>query len=66
MKGLVHVYTGCGKGKTTCSLGLALRALGWNKRVCMIQFIKGWQKTGEMQFAQGCASFDLIQTNESR
>ena len=63
MKGLVHVYTGCGKGKTTCSLGLALRALGWGKRVCMVQFIKGWQKTGEMQFARGCEGFDLIQTN---
>ncbi len=66
MKGLVHVYTGCGKGKTTCSLGLALRALGWGKRVCMVQFIKGWEHTGEMQFAKKCDGFDVIQTNESR
>lgn len=46
--GLVQIYTGNGKGKTTAALGLALRALGWNKKVCMIQFIKGTKKTGEI------------------
>ena len=49
--GLVHVYTGCGKGKTTCSLGVALRALGWGAKVCMIQFIKGYSEIGEIKFA---------------
>ena len=38
--GLVHVITGDGKGKTTSSLGLALRAIGNNLRVHMIQFLK--------------------------
>ncbi|MDP7116384.1 MAG: cob(I)yrinic acid a,c-diamide adenosyltransferase [Candidatus Woesearchaeota archaeon] len=38
--GLVHVVTGDGKGKTTSSLGLALRALGANLKVYMIQFLK--------------------------
>lgn len=38
--GMVHVYTGDGKGKTTASLGLALRAIGNNLRVHMIQFLK--------------------------
>jgi len=38
--GLVHVYTGQGKGKTTASLGLAMRALGAGLRVYMIQFLK--------------------------
>ena len=38
--GLVHVVTGDGKGKTTGSLGLAVRALGSNLRVYMIQFLK--------------------------
>jgi len=50
-KGLIHVYTGDGKGKTTAALGLALRAIGWGKRVCMIQFIKGYPEIGEAKFA---------------
>jgi len=45
--GLVHVMTGDGKGKTTSSLGLAVRALGSNLRVCMIQFLKSGT-TGEL------------------
>jgi cob(I)alamin adenosyltransferase len=40
-KGYVQVYTGSGKGKTTASLGLALRAAGAGLRVFIGQFIKG-------------------------
>lgn len=39
-KGLVIVNTGNGKGKTTAALGLIMRAAGWEKRTCMLQFIK--------------------------
>ena len=46
-KGLVIVNTGDGKGKTTAALGLALRAWGRDMRVCVIQFIKGGDRTGE-------------------
>ena len=46
--GLVIVYTGNGKGKTTAALGMALRAVGYNYRICMIQFIKGSWHYGEM------------------
>src|SRR5919198_3907846 len=48
-KGLVMIWTGKGKGKTTASLGLALRAAGHKMRVLVLQFIKGQWKTGERQ-----------------
>ena len=46
--GLIIVYTGKGKGKTTAALGMALRAVGHDYRICMIQFIKGSWHYGEM------------------
>jgi cob(I)alamin adenosyltransferase len=46
--GLTIVYTGKGKGKTTAALGIVLRAVGYEKKVCMIQFIKGTWHYGEM------------------
>lgn len=46
--GFVIVYTGKGKGKTTAALGMALRAIGYNYKICMIQFIKGTWHYGEM------------------
>lgn len=47
--GLVIVYTGNGKGKTTAALGMALRAVGYNHKICIIQFIKGSWPYGEME-----------------
>ena len=47
-KGLVIVYTGKGKGKTTSALGIVLRAVGYGKKIAMIQFIKGSWHYGEM------------------
>ncbi|MBD1380454.1 cob(I)yrinic acid a,c-diamide adenosyltransferase [Metabacillus arenae] len=44
-EGLVLVYTGDGKGKTTASLGLAVRATGRGKKVIIIQFIKSPERT---------------------
>lgn len=40
MKGFIEVYTGDGKGKTTAAIGLAIRAIGAGKKVCIIQFMK--------------------------
>jgi len=46
---MLIIFTGNGKGKTTAALGIALRSLGWNKNVAIIQFIKGNKETGEWQ-----------------
>jgi cob(I)alamin adenosyltransferase len=46
--GLVIVYTGKGKGKTTAALGIVLRSVGHGNRVIMIQFIKGEWYYGEL------------------
>ena len=46
-KGLLIVFTGNGKGKTTAALGMALRTLGHGYKVAIIQFIKGGWTTGE-------------------
>ncbi|MGW8162070.1 MAG: cob(I)yrinic acid a,c-diamide adenosyltransferase [Desulfobulbales bacterium] len=50
--GLLIVFTGNGKGKTTSALGQAFRAIGHGFRVCMIQFIKGNWKYGELETAK--------------
>lgn len=47
MQGLVHIYTGNGKGKTTAALGLGIRAYGRGFKVLMVQFLKG-ADTGEI------------------
>jgi len=46
--GLVVVMTGHGKGKTTAALGIALRAAGYDMKVCIIEFIKGDMYSGEI------------------
>ena len=76
-EGLVQVYTGSGKGKTTAALGLALRALGHGFQVKIIQFLKGSSYAGEFlaaqrlfpqlsftQFGRGCPYSALIRQGQ--
>lgn len=58
-KGLVQVYTGNGKGKTTASLGLALRAIGRGMKVYMIQFMKN-AKYGELLTAEKLSGLKIV------
>jgi len=59
-KGFVHVYTGCGKGKTTAALGLGLRATGAGLKVHMIQFMKG-RRYSEIDAIKNLSNFTISQ-----
>ncbi len=59
--GMIHVYTGDGKGKTTSSLGLGLRAAGHGFKVYMIQFMKGQINYGELESTKLIPNFEIRQ-----
>jgi len=59
-KGLIQVYTGNGKGKTTAALGLALRAVGHGMKVLMVQFMKGNVQCGELESARKLSPYLTI------
>lgn len=55
--GLIQVYTGAGKGKSTAAFGLCLRASGWGLRSACVQFLKCGRNCGEIA---ACADLPLI------
>lgn len=61
-RGLILVFTGNGKGKTTAALGTALRAVGYGHRVAIIQFIKGTWHYGEMDALARIPEIELHRT----
>lgn len=61
--GLVHIYCGDGKGKTTASLGLAIRAAGRGMKVVIVQFLKGGQ-TGELSILRQLPNVQIIRCKE--
>lgn len=60
-RGLVEVYTGDGRGKTTAAIGLAFRAVGHGLRVHILQFMKGDEGYGEFQ---SCSAHPLIEIEQ--
>lgn len=57
-RGLVLVYTGDGKGKSSSAFGVLTRALGWGNTVGVVQFIKGKWVSGERQFFKKLGNVD--------
>ncbi len=64
--GRIHVITGPGKGKTTAAFGLAMRAAGHGLRVCIVQFMKTGEVTGEALSAKRLKRIELVQFGTGR
>ncbi|MFW9818923.1 MAG: cob(I)yrinic acid a,c-diamide adenosyltransferase [Candidatus Thorarchaeota archaeon] len=60
-EGLIQVYFGRGKGKTTAAIGQAVRATGHGFKVYMIQFMKGNYRYGEIEAIKNIPNFELKQ-----
>lgn len=57
--GLIHIYCGDGKGKTSAAMGLGLRAVGHGKKVLLTQFLKS-NKTGELKSIEKLSEFFML------
>jgi cob(I)alamin adenosyltransferase len=62
-KGLIHVYYGDGKGKTTASLGLSIRAAGAGMKVVVVQFLKS-RKTSELNILKTIPNITVLRGRE--
>ena len=64
-RGMVHVYCGDGKGKTTAAIGLAVRAAGQGMKVLIVQFLKG-QETGELKSLANFPEISVLRGKASK
>ena len=62
-QGLIHIYCGDGKGKTTCAFGLALRCAGDGYPVRIVQFLKGGE-TGEVLAMQQMSNVEILRAKK--
>ena len=61
-RGVAILMTGNGKGKTSSAFGMVFRALGYGQKVGIVQFIKGAQESGEINFIQShCPNAEIFQ-----
>lgn len=65
MPGLIHIYCGDGKGKTTAAIGLAVRAAGAGKKVVFTQFFKDGSSS-EIRVLQGVENIQILHCNTVR
>lgn len=63
--GLIHIYTGDGKGKTTAALGLAVRCSGHGNKVLLVQFLKS-RPTGELNSIALLPNIELMRGKETK
>ena len=61
---MVHLYTGEGKGKTSAAIGLCIRAVGWNRRICFAQFMKG-NDTGEVSVLESLPAVTVLRSRKN-
>jgi len=59
--GLIQIFTGDGKGKTTAALGEAIRAIGHRYKIVIIQFMKGQIRYGETEIPKYLPDFEIYQ-----
>ena len=57
--GLIHIYCGDGKGKTSAAVGLAIRAAGFGYRVLFVQFVKSG-KSSELNIMRGIDKINVF------
>lgn len=61
---MIHIYCGDGKGKTTASIGLAVRMAGYGKKVLFMQFLKG-SYTGELEILQKSENITIMRCDKN-